>query len=71
MDFRQIARKIQAVAALVALLLASIPALAESLAAPDLPACCNTVYCPMHHRQARDLQQDKKQMRLQWKSRAE
>ena len=59
MDFRQMARKIQAVAALIALLFASYPALAESLAHPDLPACCNTVYCPLHHHQVRDLEQDK------------
>jgi len=59
MDFRQMTRKIQAVVALVALLFASFPALAQSLAASNLPACCNTVYCPLHHRQVRDLQQDK------------
>jgi hypothetical protein len=59
MDCKQMTRKIQAVVALVALLIASVPALAESLATPDLPSCCNTVYCPLHHRQARELQQDK------------
>ncbi len=59
MDFKQMTRKIQAVVALVALLIASVPTLADTLAASNLPACCNTVYCPLHHRQARDLQQDK------------
>ena len=33
--------------------------LAESLSAADLPACCNTIYCPLHHRQMSDLQRDK------------
>ena len=54
-----ITRKLQAVAALIALLATSLPGLAESLAASNLPACCNTVYCPVHHRQARELQKDK------------
>jgi hypothetical protein len=52
-------RKILSVLTLSALLLASIPALAESFAGSDLPACCNTAYCPLHHRQARDLDRDK------------
>lgn len=59
MNLRQIMRKCQAVAALMALLLAGVSALAESLSASDLQACCNTVYCPLHHRQIRDLQKDK------------
>jgi hypothetical protein len=45
--------------ALLALLTASIPALADSLSAVDLPACCNTSYCPVHHRQTREMQTDK------------
>src|SRR6267154_1597590 len=55
----QIARKLQAFAALLTLLLASVPTLAESLPAPDLSACCNTSYCPLHHHQVQDLQRDK------------
>ena len=56
---RNIPRKLLAVAALFALLTASTPALAESLSTSNSPACCNTVYCPVHHRQARDMQKDK------------
>jgi hypothetical protein len=52
-------RKFLAILSLSALLLTSLPALAESLAASDMPACCNTAYCPLHHRQVRDLQRDK------------
>ena len=58
MRLRQIARKLQAIAALFALLLASVPALAESLSTFNLPACCNTVYCPVHHRQVSQAQKD-------------
>lgn len=56
---REIVRKLAAAAALLALLLPGISALSESLAAADLPACCNTTYCPVHHRQGRNLQKDK------------
>src|ERR1700730_8699449 len=56
---RNISRKLVAVAALLALLAASTPALAEALSASDLPACCNTTYCPVHHRQGRNMQKDK------------
>jgi len=59
MKFGPIARKLQAVLALGALLLSSIPALADSLASPDLPPCCTTTYCPLHHRSAQDMQRDK------------
>ena len=59
MRLRNIPRKLLAIAALFVLLTASIPALAESLSAFDSPACCNTAYCPVHHRQARDMQKDK------------
>jgi hypothetical protein len=57
MKIRQISRKLLAILALLALLVASVPALAESLSAPDLPACCNTAYCPLHHRQGVTFQQ--------------
>jgi hypothetical protein len=52
-------RKFMAIAALFALLMASTPALADSLSLSAVPACCNTAYCPMHHRQVRDIQKDK------------
>lgn len=52
-------RKLAAVVALLALILPGVSALAGSLSAADLPACCNTVYCPLHHRQMSDLQRDK------------
>ena len=52
-------RKLAAVAALVALLLPCVSALAGTLSAADLPACCNTIYCPLHHRQMSELQRDK------------
>jgi hypothetical protein len=58
-NLRQALRKFVAIAALLALLLPGVPGLAETLAAPNLPACCNTVYCPLHHRQMSDLQRDK------------
>jgi hypothetical protein len=60
MNLKDIPRKLLAVAALLALLAASTPALAESLSASDSPACCNTTYCPVHHRQGRDIQKDKR-----------
>jgi hypothetical protein len=56
---RGIGRKIAAVVALLAMLLPGLSTLAETLSAADLPACCNTTYCPVHHRQPRDLQKDK------------
>jgi hypothetical protein len=52
-------RKFAAIMALLALLLPGVSALAESLSASDLPACCNSAYCPLHHRQMNDLQRDK------------
>ena len=55
---RQMARKLQAVTALFALLIGSVPALAESLSTSNLPVCCNTVYCPVHHRQVSQAQKD-------------
>jgi hypothetical protein len=59
MKFGQFARKLQAIAALLALFIATVPALADSLSSPDLSACCTTSYCPVHHRKAQDLQRDK------------
>src|SRR6202790_1206641 len=58
MTLRKIARKLMAVAALLAILTTGIPALAESLST-SLAACCNTVYCPVHHGQGRQVQKDK------------
>jgi len=46
-----IAKKILGIAALIALLTASTPALAEALAGSNIPACCNTAMCPLHHHQ--------------------
>lgn len=45
-------RKLLAIVSLSGLLLASVPALAESLSAPNLPSCCNSIYCPMRHHQS-------------------
>jgi hypothetical protein len=59
MNLRNMARKLLAATALLALVTASMPALAESLSASDSPACCNTSYCPVHHRQGRDIQKDR------------
>jgi hypothetical protein len=59
MKLRQIARKIQAIAGLFAMLATSVAGLAESLPASGVPACCNTVFCPVHQRQARERQKDK------------
>ena len=58
-QLREAVRKFAAIAALLALLLPGVSALAGTLSAADLPACCNTVYCPLHHRQMSDLQSDK------------
>src|ERR1019366_5188581 len=59
MKLRDIARRFLAVVALFALLTVGVPALTESLAASESPACCNTAYCPVHHRQVRDIQKDR------------
>ena len=56
---RAIVHKFAAIAALVALLLPGVSSLAESLSAGDLPACCNTAYCPLHHRQMSEVQRDR------------
>lgn len=52
-------RKFAAIAALLALLLPGVSPMAETISAADSLVCCNTAYCPVHHRQARDLQKDK------------
>jgi hypothetical protein len=59
MRLKDISRRLLAVAALFALLAASTPALAESLTAFGSLVCCKTSYCPVHHRQGRDMQKDK------------
>jgi len=59
MKFWHISRKLLAVVAHFALLAANIPALAGSLSAADPASCCNTVYCPLHHSQGRNMQKDK------------
>ena len=56
---QKIVRKLAAIAALLALLLPGVSALAETNSAADSLACCNTAYCPVHHRQGRNLQRDK------------
>ena len=56
---REIVRRLVATAALLALLLPGFSSVAESLSAANLSACCNTIYCPLHHRQMSDLQRDK------------
>ena len=56
---REAIRRLAAMAAIMALLLPGISALAETLSASGLPPCCNTVYCPVHHRQMSNLQKDK------------
>lgn len=56
---RAVLRKFAAIAALLALLLPGVSALADTLSGADLPACCNAIYCPMHHRQMSDVQKGK------------
>jgi len=56
---RDTLRKLAAIAALLALLLPGVSGLSETLSAAGLPACCNTVYCPVHHREMSRLQKDK------------
>jgi hypothetical protein len=56
---RETLRKLAAIAALLALLLPGVSVLAETLSTDDLPACCNTAYCPLHHPQGHNLQKDK------------
>jgi len=59
MGFRQIAKRLLAVASLFALLLTSVPGLAQALAAAGLPACCNSVCCPLHRTQSNGSRKDK------------
>jgi hypothetical protein len=56
--FRGVLRKFGAVAALLALLSPIVFALAGTIAAADLPACCNTNYCPLHHNGRSNSQKD-------------
>jgi hypothetical protein len=55
----KIVHKLAAILAVAGLLLSGISSIAETLSAGDLPACCNTAYCPVHHRQGRNFQKDK------------
>lgn len=55
---RKAIRKVAALAALLALLLSCVSVLAETISARDL-ACCNTVFCPMHHHQTQNVRKDK------------
>jgi hypothetical protein len=59
-SLRDIGRKFAALSLLVALVMIGVSPLAEALGAADLPACCNGTFCPVHHRQASELQNDKK-----------
>lgn len=59
LKLREAVRGLAAIAALLALLLPGVSALREVSSAADLPPCCNTIYCPLHHRQMNDLQRDK------------
>ena len=56
---RGVLQKIAAIAAVLAMLLPGFGTLAETLSAADLPACCNTSHCPLHHHDSRSLQKDK------------
>jgi len=58
-ELKRIVRKLAAITAVLALLLSGVSAIAETLSAADLPACCNTSFCPLHHRQGRNHQKDK------------
>jgi hypothetical protein len=51
-------RKFEAIAALLALLLSTVSTLAGTLSASELPACCNTDYCPLHHNAKNSPQKD-------------
>jgi len=51
-------RKFAAVTALVALLLPVASTLAGLAYAAELPACCNTNYCPLHHNNRSNSQKD-------------
>jgi hypothetical protein len=59
MRLLQMTQKLQAVAALFALLVASVPALAESFGAVNMPAYCNIAFCPMHRGQSQQQRNDK------------
>ena len=59
MKLRQVAKRLLVAASLFALLTASVPGLAESLSASNVPTCCNSKYCPLHRHQASEQQTDK------------
>jgi len=58
MRLRNILRRLLAVTVLLALLAASTPVLADALSTANPAACCNTVYCPLHHNQSRSMKRD-------------
>ena len=58
-ELQKFVRKLAGTAALLALLLPSVSALAGTLSAGDLLACCNSTYCPVHHSRGRNFQKDK------------
>ena len=59
MSLWQIARRFLVAASLLALIATSIPGLTEALAASNLAECCNSICCPLHHRQSGGVQKNK------------
>jgi hypothetical protein len=55
-NVRKALRKLAAVAGLLALLVPCVSLLASTLSAAAVPVCCNTAYCPLHHRSELDPQ---------------
>lgn len=51
-------RKFAAIVALLALILPIVSTLAGTISAADLPVCCNTNYCPLHHNGRSDSHKD-------------
>ncbi|HLJ22966.1 MAG TPA: hypothetical protein VKT71_02585 [Candidatus Acidoferrales bacterium] len=49
-NVRKSLRKLAAMAGLLALLMPCVSVLAGTLSAAEVPICCNTAYCPLHHR---------------------
>jgi len=56
---RGIIRKLAAIAALLALIVPGVASLAETLSAANLPACCNSNFCPLRHSQGRNLEKSR------------
>lgn len=52
-------RKLAAIAALLALVQPVFSSLAGTIFAADLPVCCNTDYCPLHHNSKSNSQKDR------------